>query len=55
MGTELERNEFAHKKAKKLLEECIWINVHWLPHDEHVVEVISLIEINSVEYKKVME
>ncbi len=22
------------------MEECIWINVHWLPHDEHIVEVI---------------
>ena len=40
MGTEPQRNEFAHKVVKKLLEECIWINVHWLPHDEHIVEVI---------------
>lgn len=44
IGTELQRNEIAQKIIKKMLDECIWINVHWLPHDEHVVEVILLLK-----------
>lgn len=42
MGTEEQRNEAAHNVVKMMLSECIWINVHWLPHDEHVIEVMKL-------------
>jgi len=38
-GTETEKNEMASQTAKMLLDECVWINVHILPHSEPIVEV----------------
>jgi hypothetical protein len=38
-GTELEKNEMAENVAKSILDECVWINAHILPHSEFIIEV----------------
>jgi hypothetical protein len=38
-GTERDRNKHADKIINKILDECVWINVHFLPHDETILEV----------------
>jgi len=40
-GTEAEKNAKAEACAKKIVEECIWVNAHILPHSEHIIEVTS--------------
>jgi len=37
-GTEIVKNEHAKQKANKILQSCIWINIHSLPRDEFVIE-----------------
>lgn len=39
-GTEQEKNELAENVAKLIVDECVWINAHILPHSEHIIEVI---------------
>lgn len=41
-GTELEKNEMANNVAANILEECVFINVHILPHNEPIIEVSAL-------------
>ncbi len=31
-GTEIQKNQLASVLAEKILNECVWINVHTLPH-----------------------
>jgi hypothetical protein len=31
-GTEMEKNELANNLAKLIVDECVWINAHILPH-----------------------
>lgn len=38
-GSEDERNALAENILERLLNECVWINVHCLPSEEPVVEV----------------
>ena len=38
-GTETEKNEIANSVANQILDECVFINVHILPHSEIIVEV----------------
>lgn len=40
-GTEAEKNQQAHNVAKLIVDECVWINVHILPHAEVIIEVSS--------------
>ena len=37
-GTELIKNEYAGLKASQILKECVWINLHLLPHSEEIIE-----------------
>ena len=37
-GTELVKNAHSSEIAKKILNECVWINIHTLPHDEFIIE-----------------
>jgi hypothetical protein len=39
-GTEIEKNELANSIAKIIVDECVWINIHLLPHQEFIIEVI---------------
>ena len=38
-GTEEAINKNANIMLNKLLNECVWVNVHWLPHDQYTLEV----------------
>lgn len=38
-GSELARNEKANEILKKFLDECVWINLHMLPHSSRTLEV----------------
>ena len=38
-GTEIEKNEMANGIAKLIVDECVWINAHILPHSEMIIEV----------------
>ena len=40
-GSEAEKNEMANNVAQLILDECVWINVHILPHSEMIIEVSS--------------
>jgi hypothetical protein len=40
-GTEAEKNEMAETIARLIIDECIWVNAHILPHSEHIIEVTS--------------
>jgi hypothetical protein len=42
-GTEVEKNELAENVAKSIIDECVWINAHILPHSEHIIEVNLII------------
>ena len=61
-GTETEKNEQADIIARSIVDECVWINVHILPHSEYIIEVINYTIIiinminlyNSVEMKRDM-
>ena len=37
-GTEIAKNLHAEMIATKILNECVWINMHSLPHDEYIIE-----------------
>ena len=37
-GTEIEKNEAADNIARLIIDECVWINAHILPHSEHIIE-----------------
>jgi hypothetical protein len=38
-GTEIEKNENADSVANIIVDECVWINAHILPHSEMIIEV----------------
>lgn len=38
-GSEAVKCDAANKLLEKLLADAVWVNCHWLPHDEVVVEV----------------
>lgn len=42
-GTELEKNDAAEVVAKQIIDECVWINAHILPHSEYIIEVCHFI------------
>jgi hypothetical protein len=37
-GTELVKNAHAESLADKILNECVWINIHSLPKEDYIVE-----------------
>jgi len=37
-GTELAKNEHALTLCNKILDNAVWINIHWLPHDVVIIE-----------------
>jgi len=37
-GTEIEKNELANSVANSILDDCVFINVHILPHSEIIIE-----------------
>lgn len=37
-GKETEKNEIANQKAEQIISQCVWVNVHILPHSEIIVE-----------------
>jgi hypothetical protein len=39
IGSEYERNIKANQIFNKLINECSWINIHYLPHSVKIVEV----------------
>lgn len=38
-GTEIIKNNHAEKIANRIFDECVWMNVHSLPHDEFIIEI----------------
>ena len=38
-GKEQEKNDKANKILEKILNECVWINIHGLPHDVGILEI----------------
>ena len=38
-GKEQEKNDKANKILEKILENCVWINIHGLPHDVGIIEI----------------
>ena len=38
-GKEQEKNEKANKILEKILENCVWINIHGLPHNVAILEI----------------
>eukprot|EP00794_Sanderia_malayensis_P004772 gene4772-5399_t len=38
-GTEDQKNTNAVTVLKKIFDDCVWINMHTLPHDVHVIEL----------------
>ena len=38
-GKEQEKNDKANKILEKILNECVWINIHGLPHDVGIIEI----------------
>lgn len=38
-GTEAKKNELAEDILRRLLRDCVWVNIHCLPNEEAVVEV----------------
>eukprot|EP00795_Rhopilema_esculentum_P007484 gene7484-13258_t len=38
-GSESEKNDNALKVLEKIFKDCVWINIHSLPHDVHVIEL----------------
>jgi hypothetical protein len=37
-GTEIQKNANARGVNDKILQNCVWINIHSLPRDEYVIE-----------------
>lgn len=46
-GTEVEKNDMAAAVAMNILDECVFINAHILPHSEIIIEVKNHIHIIS--------
>ena len=38
-GKEQEKNDKANKILEKILNECVWINIHGLPHEVGILEI----------------
>ena len=38
-GTEAKKNEHALDVLKMIVEDCVWINIHGLPHDVKIIEL----------------
>lgn len=38
-GTEIQRNEAASKICEKILDEAVWINMHYLSREDPVIEI----------------
>jgi len=47
-GSEIDRNEKANEILKKFFDECVWINMHMLPHSSKTLEVIINIFISFI-------
>jgi hypothetical protein len=43
-GTEIEKNQQAEVIARLIIDECVWINAHILPHSEHIIEVENILK-----------
>jgi hypothetical protein len=39
----MEKNELADSIAKQIVDECVWINAHILPHSEMIIEVLKIL------------
>jgi hypothetical protein len=39
VGKEIVKNELAETVLHKIVDNCIWINIHILPHNEIIIEV----------------
>ena len=37
-GTEQIKNDYAELKASMIMRECVWVNLHLLPHQEMTIE-----------------
>lgn len=37
-GTELVKNQYAAQKASQIIKDCVWVNLHLLPHQEMTIE-----------------
>jgi hypothetical protein len=37
-GREEEKNQAAEKIARSIVDQAVWVNLHTLPHQEHIVE-----------------
>ncbi|GFO03723.1 hypothetical protein PoB_003022800 [Plakobranchus ocellatus] len=37
-GTEADKNAHARDLLDKVLDNAVWINIHWLPHDVFIIE-----------------
>ena len=33
------RNEKANEVSNRILDECVWINMHLLPHNNQIIEI----------------
>jgi hypothetical protein len=38
-GSEIERNNKANEIFNRILDECVWINIHCLQHSNKVLEI----------------
>ena len=38
-GKEKHKNELAEKVLQQILDECVWVNLHILPHEQVIVEI----------------
>ena len=38
-GKEIEKNEKAEKMLNLFINECVWINIHLLPHNLVIIEL----------------
>jgi hypothetical protein len=47
-GTEKVKNTIANNMLNKILAECVWINIHNLPHSELIIEVKTDIDYFSI-------
>lgn len=38
-GTEAKKNQHATDVLRRIVEDCVWINIHGLPHDVNIIEL----------------
>lgn len=38
-GTEVDKNNHALQLMTKIMDNAVWINIHWLPHDVYIIEM----------------